>query len=490
MTAPAKYLPMAYYALTFVVLGAYGLRTHAFSDVPSLAFYLCTLALPLAVVGWFRGRLERRIVDCQRGLMQARRQFALDFALYVLAATGIAAGLMLWEPGAQTYAGKLVVGALIIGYFASTDLALSRERHCYLSNSEATDAQFKPGSVSRRLGLFLTATILISLSVITVAGYDYLGRLAGEAAPPVSALRQGFAVDAIFVFVIVVGLTLRLIYSYSRNLQFNFKTQIEALRDVQAGKLDTRVPVMGRDEFAVIAQQINKMIVGLREKEQVAKTLERIVSPSIMQKLLTMDTDSLQVGQEYEVAVLFCDLRDFTSFAEYSPPEDVIYFLNTYFSEMVNIVADHNGIVNKFMGDAILAIFGLEPNTNPVQDAVDTAWAIQDHVESLRLSGRNTRLESGVGIHSGKAVAGTIGSPDRYEYTFIGDVVNTASRLDGLTKRLGCKIIVSADAYRQLSPSAQARFLDLQMHRLRGKNEPVHVYGTGCRDADAVEEAS
>ncbi len=490
MIGPAKYLPRAYYALTFVVLAAYGLRTHPFTELGSFGLYLLMLAAPLAAVGWIRGRLERQVVDCQRGLLQARRQFALDFVLYLLAAAGIVAGVALWDPVAPTHAGKLVVGTLIIGYFASIDLALSRERHCYLGNSEALDAHFKPGSVARRLGVFLTVTTLISLSVITMAGYDYLGRLAADAAPPVADLRQGFAVDAIFVFVTVVGLTLRLIYSYSRNLHFNFTTQIEALRDVQSGKLGTRVPVMGRDEFAVIAQQINKMIEGLREKEQVAKTLERIVSPSIMQKLLTMDTDSLQVGQEYEVAVLFCDLRDFTSFAEYSPPEDVIYFLNTYFSEMVNIVADHNGIVNKFMGDAILAIFGLEPNTNPVQDAVDTAWAIQDHVESLRLSGRNTRLESGVGIHSGKAVAGTIGSPDRYEYTFIGDVVNTASRLDGLTKRLGCKIIVSADAYRQLSPSAQARFLDLQMHRLRGKAEPVHVYGTGCRDADAVEEAS
>jgi adenylate cyclase len=98
------------------------------------------------------------------------------------------------------------------------------------------------------------------------------------------------------------------------------------------------------------------------------------------------------------------------------------------------------------------------------------------HTQSNQL-GRGKMIDIGIGVHSGKALAGIIGSNDRYEYTFIGDVVNTANRLDGLTKRLGYKVIISQDAYMQLSHDEKERFLDLCVHKIRGKQEKVHVYG-------------
>lgn len=484
----ARYMPYAYYGLTLLVLAAYGLRSYTPGDLPALSAYLLCLTVPIGMVGWARWRLEPCMVDCPPLRRQARRQFLFDFALYLLITAGILIGLLLWDPPARMEAGKLLLGVMIIGYFASMDNALVRERHCHREDAapEQVDARIFP--VARRLGVFLTITILISLSATTVAAYEYLGRLAANPARELMDVQQGFAIDALSVLVLVMALTLRLVYSYSVNLHFSFTTQLDVLKKVQAGKLDTYVPVIGHDEFTVVAQQINKMIDGLREKERVAKTLERIVSPNIMQKLLSADMDTLKLGQEYEVAVLFCDLRDFTSFAEYAPPEEVIYFLNSYFSQMVNIVSDHNGIVNKFMGDAILAIYGLEPGSNAVEDAANTAKAIQEHVQSLRVAGYS-RLETGVGIHCGRAVAGTIGSADRYEYTFIGDVVNTASRLDGLTKRLGCHTIISADVFNRLGEDCRRQFEDLGEHRLRGKAEPIHVFGTGSRDASGRNEA-
>lgn len=478
----ARYLPYVYYGLTVLILGALGLRSYTPDDESALGLYLASLLVPVSLVAWTRSRLELQVVDCPPLRHQARRQFLFDFVLYLAIGAGILLSLLLWNPPAAMQAGKLLLGVLIIGYFASMDSALVRERHCHREEAASDDPDVRIVPVARRLGLFLTITIVISLVATSVAAYDYLDRLAANPARSFIDIRQGFALDILTVLILVMGLTLRLVYSYSVNLHFGFTNQTRVLRKVQAGELDTYVPVIGHDEFTVVAQQINKMIDGLREKERVAKTLERIVSPSIMQKLLSADMDTLKLGQEYEVAVLFCDLRDFTSFAEYAPPEEVIYFLNSYFEQMVNIVSDHNGIVNKFMGDAILAIYGLERGSNAVEDAVNTARAIQDHVESLRVQGYS-RLETGVGIHRGRAVAGTIGSADRYEYTFIGDVVNTASRLDGLTKRLGCHTIISADVYQGLSGRTRARFTDLGAHRLRGKAEAIHVFGAGTRES-------
>ena len=195
-----------------------------------------------------------------------------------------------------------------------------------------------------------------------------------------------------------------------------------------------------------------------------------------MEKLLSTDDTTLKHGQEYEVAILFCDLRDFTRFTEDTQAEDLIFFLNAYFSQMAKIVTTHHGIINKFMGDSVLAVYGLEGNKHAAKDAVKTALTMIEHAHGITMpDGRS--LEIGVGIHTGKVIAGTIGSEERFEYTFICDAVNTASRLDGLTKRLGYRVIVSEDAFKKMKFDTQCQFADLGVKVVRGKAEPIHVYG-------------
>ena len=128
------------------------------------------------------------------------------------------------------------------------------------------------------------------------------------------------------------------------------------------------------------------------------------------------------------------------------------------------------------MGDAILAVFGTSNEDSPVEDAIHAVWDIMMHTQSNQVA-RGKMIDIGIGVHSGKAIAGIIGSNDRYEYTFIGDVVNTANRLDGLTKRLGYKVIISQEAFMQLNADEKERFTDLGIHKIRGKTEKVHVYG-------------
>jgi class 3 adenylate cyclase len=255
-----------------------------------------------------------------------------------------------------------------------------------------------------------------------------------------------------------------------------FENQINALRGVENGNLGNRVPVVSEDEFGCIAQHTNRIIDQLREKEKIQRTLEQVVSPDIMQKLLGGSQKDLKKGQSVDVAILFCDMRNFTSYAEGRPPDQVILFLNAYFTKLADVVAEHNGIVNKFLGDAILAVFGVDGNQNYVQDAVDAAFDILMHTESAVMRD-GTTVDIGIGLNCGRAAAGTIGSSERFEYTFIGDSVNTASRLDGLGKRLGYKIIGSASVYDQLSDRQKALFTSLGEHRIRGKSQSLRVYG-------------
>lgn len=228
--------------------------------------------------------------------------------------------------------------------------------------------------------------------------------------------------------------------------------------------------------LVLLHKKSNLVIDDLREKEKIRQTLESIVSPDIMHKLMRSDSSVLKQGEKKHIAVFFCDLRKFTSYAEKNTPEDVIFFLNSYFGKIVDIVSEHNGIVNKFMGDAILAIFHLDNNTATIDDAVDTALDIVMHSHAICLPDGD-RFNVGIGIHIGYATAGTIGSQARFEYTFIGDTVNIASRLDGLSKRLGYSIIISEETYKHLKTTTQEKFTDLGEQKIRGKEVPLQVYG-------------
>jgi len=473
MSDPAKYLAYIYFLLTVCILGVYGARIAPYLGQESLVPFW-SYTLPFIFIALLKYSLEPIIVLRVPVLMRPRRQFIFDMSLYLLVGVIIFAEQVLFFMQPQALALKMIFGSLIIGYFASIDNALSRERYWFSTEEHEIKADFNFSPISSKLSLFLTVTVFIAMSVTATVAFVDLSRFTTNVALESSSIMQIFIVDIFFVFGIILVLTLRLIHTYSHNIQHIFSTQLAVLSNVRSGNLDNYVPIVTRDEFGQVAQQINALIDELRGKEKLRDTLEKIVSPSIMEKLLTTDDSTLKYGQEYNVAILFCDLREFTSFTESCSAEDVIFFLNAYFSEMAKIVAAQGGIINKFMGDAVLAVYGLEANSNAAEEAVNTAMAMLEHAHNIDLP-NGDKLEIGVGIHTGKVIAGTIGSEERYEYTFIGDAVNTASRLDGLSKRLGYRIVISQEAYSVLGELSQRRFTDLGKQVVRGKNEPVHV---------------
>ncbi|TDY00449.1 class 3 adenylate cyclase [Thiohalophilus thiocyanatoxydans] len=414
------------------------------------------------------------------------KEFLISLGLYLLAGiSGYALIVGYFLPEEQIPATKYLIGCLVYGYFVAVDNALNTERRCYYERRYIYAKNVSTTSSSSRLRLFILTTILITVVAMYLSANSVVYSLLAESGPDQRDIQIIFLYDIILMTMVIIGFSMRVAYTYAQNQKYLLDTQIKALQNIQKGDLDSYVPIMSKDEFALIAQNTNKMLEELREKQKVTSVLERIVSPDIMQRLLADDAAMLKQGQKYEVAILFCDLRRFTSFVETTPPDQVIRFLNAFFSKISDLVSTHNGLVNKFMGDAILGVFGAANKETSMQDALQAALHIITHTKTIRL-GDADAFDIGIGIHTGFAVAGTIGSADRYEYTFIGDVVNTASRLDGLSKRLGYRIIISDDAYELLNNDFKKRFVDLGFQKIRGKSEAVHVYGA-ITDAELYE---
>jgi adenylate cyclase len=175
---------------------------------------------------------------------------------------------------------------------------------------------------------------------------------------------------------------------------------------------------------------------------------------------------------------LFSDIRGFTTLSEKMDPQHLVALLNEYFTEMVNIVMDEGGVVDKYIGDAIMAVFGApvakpEDAANAVRAAVRMRIALREL--NTRLAGRGLPpLRTGIGIHTGVVVAGNIGSERRMEYTVIGDAVNLASRLESSTKEVGADVLISEDTYELTKSTIEARAM--REITVKGRNQPVMTY--------------
>ncbi|TNF98283.1 MAG: adenylate/guanylate cyclase domain-containing protein, partial [Gammaproteobacteria bacterium] len=335
-------------------------------------------------------------------------------------------------------------------------------------------------SVSRKLAFLFSLIMVMTAVVLILVLYKDTNYLISEYANDPKRVQRAFFFDVFFVMGIIMLFGLRVLYSYSKNLKLLFDYQVETMNRVGQGDLDTRVPVMTRDEFRLIAQETNRMIDGLREKERLRCIFGKVVSPTAAEQLLTTESGKLRDGLNIQTAVLFCDIRGFTSLSESIEPEEVVRFLNHYFSRMLEVIEQHHGVVDKFIGDAILAVFGLERLSdrdygNSVEQAVRAALAMQLEAKNIKLPDGQT-LSIGIGLHAGQLIAGTIGSPDRFEFTVIGDTVNTASRLEGLCKRLKQPIVLSATIYQTLPEELKGYFIDQGQVAVRGREGEVHVY--------------
>ena len=224
----------------------------------------------------------------------------------------------------------------------------------------------------------------------------------------------------------------------------------------------------------------------VRKERQLKETFGRYVSPDVLGELLKEPESASPRGRQLEASVLFCDMYGFTTLAGSREPREVVELLNRFLSAVSRVIFEHGGTVDKFVGDEVMAIFGA-PISSPdhALGACGAALDIQIALGELE-DGAGAGLRAGIGVNSGQVVVGSIGSEKRMDYTAVGDTVNVASRLQGLTREMDTDIIIGPGTYRLAGDAIQAR--PLGAVRIKGKEEPVEVYGlTGMREEPPPE---
>lgn len=213
-------------------------------------------------------------------------------------------------------------------------------------------------------------------------------------------------------------------------------------------------------------------------KKQIESIMSKYISNKFMKDILNDKKNANLGGRRSDMTVLFADIRNFTTISENLEPEKVSSILNLYFSEMIPIITRNNGILNKFMGDALLAIFDIE---NGQQDhaynAVKCACEMIEKVKQLQqkwIEEEKPKIEIGIGVNTGVAFIGNIGSEDRMEYTVIGDTVNIASRLESFNKLYNTKLLISEYTYERLKCCLDV--IKISSVYIKGKSEPITIY--------------
>ncbi|MHC4994177.1 MAG: adenylate/guanylate cyclase domain-containing protein [Planctomycetota bacterium] len=227
-----------------------------------------------------------------------------------------------------------------------------------------------------------------------------------------------------------------------------------------------------------VASQIRRQFIvslqTLQERDRAIKIFGHHVSPQVAEKLLTQPLES--AGETRSICAMFLDIRNFSDYAADHAPDEVVGYLNALFSPMVDIINEHNGIINKFLGDGFMAVFGA-----PMDDPAQCRHAVEASLHILRDLERDVRAglipptRVGIGLHMGEAVTGNVGASDRKEYTIIGDTVNLAARIEQVTKHFDAQLLISEAVY-QLIDSGDHAIEDLGMVELKGQPEPVRIY--------------
>jgi adenylate cyclase len=292
----------------------------------------------------------------------------------------------------------------------------------------------------------------------------------------------------------------------TRHITQRIEQIIAVAEQVAQGDLTVRIDNESADELGQLVRALNDMVRNLDHLQRSRDLLSRTMSPSVRQSLLEHGLDFRGITQT--VSVLFIDIRDFTRITEsHHSTEQLVFFLNDYYTTIANQVHIGGGIIGKYGGDSILAYFGAptpEPASKSSTAALLTALALEDALEELgdrwRILGLPP-IRVGIGLSIGQVVAGPIGSEQQFEYTVIGDTVNLAARLQDLTRNLeGFNIILSSEVYEALEERVKDQigvisaavfkelnkqerfrrpilFVDLGEVSIRGKRGLVHVYG-------------
>ena len=374
---------------------------------------------------------------------------------------------------------KVLGGCLGLGIFSGMLSYLATEKQIALRLQREETHRLPPGKlwrVSRKI-VILIVTILgmMAVTILLMVLLDVYYLIGQNYSRP--DVYWGIFKEIVFALGVLLGISLLIVRRYASNLRTIMDTQLAAMEEISRGNLEKQVPILSRDELARVAEQTNRMMQGLKERDFCRTRFDEYISPEISRKIL--DDAIAPGGDIVDVSILFCDIRNYTAFAEKSGPNEVVDTLNRYFGAMAEVIQSHGGVVLQFIGDEIEAVFGApEPDDRHPDRAVAAAVDMRSALDRLNARARQSgdpEIRHGIGIHSGQVLAGNVGSTDRKTYTMLGDTVNLASRIQVLNKELGTDILVSAETQGRLQ-SATIQLRSMGSHAIRGKSEPVAVY--------------
>jgi adenylate cyclase len=327
----------------------------------------------------------------------------------------------------------------------------------------------------RLIAIFLLIGV-VPLAVLSMLAYTRAVSLIGADPAAASEIVDGLQATILFLLGVGVAAAVGLALFAANSVAAPLKDVENAMAEVERGRLDGRAPVVSTDEIGAVAEGFNRMLHGLREREMVKETFGKYVTPEIRDAILAGRVRG--EGELIEATMLFADLRDFTPWVEATEPRQVVRDLNEYFTEMDQAIRAHGGLVLQFIGDEIEAVFGA-PIAVPdhagraVHAAIEMRQRLQAWNARREAAGR-TPLRNGIGIHTGTVLAGNIGGAERLSYALVGDPVNLASRIQGLTKDFKVDILISDATRSRLDGAVVVE--ELPAVRVKGRVEEVNVY--------------
>jgi class 3 adenylate cyclase len=461
----------------------------------NVVFFPVSFAIVMGIAIWIGTRW--RVPALRPGLDVddpgiRRRALALPLRMAVVAVIGWTLAGILWGVIWPALTGdfslaqmvRLLVGITLIGgsiTTAFTFLAVERRWR------RVMPAYFPRGDLSavsgvprlrvrtRLLGIFLLVGVL-PLVIMSTLALNRAHRIVDADRAAGLAIVHNMVVAVAFLLAVGLVAAIGLALFVSRSVAAPLRDLERAMERVGRGELETRAPVVSHDEIGAVAEGFNRMVTGLQERERIRETFGKYVSPEVRDEILAGGV-RLE-GHRREVTILFSDLRDFTPWVESQPPEEVVRDINAYFTLMEGAIRAHGGLVVQFIGDEIEAVFGApiaEPRhaDHAVAAALEMCRRLEAWNESRRAAGA-IMLRHGIGVHTGEVIVASIGSPERLSYALVGDPVNLASRIQGLTKEVGGDVLVSGATVRLLKEPFALEALPAV--RVKGRMAEVEVY--------------
>jgi adenylate cyclase len=280
----------------------------------------------------------------------------------------------------------------------------------------------------------------------------------------------------IYLMIMILSLAILLIYFFSKTITLPMARLMVATKMINRGIFELKLKPRGRDETGVLTQAFVDMGHGLQERERMKDAFGRFVNAEVAEMAARGE---LKLGGETkEATIFFSDIRAFTAISEKLSPDEVVEFLNEYMTAMVQCVTDTHGHVDKYIGDAIMALWGVpRSHGNDPENCIDCALAMREALIKFNIGRGGDKkpiIKIGCGINSGPVVSGQIGSINRMEYTVIGDAVNLASRVEPLNKPMGTDILISTDTYNHVKGIYD--LVPMNKIKVKGKSEPQQIY--------------